>query len=340
MTTPDRHRPGSRSFLSPACRALRMNAQPPLRIGITGANGFVGKALATHLRQNRHQVCRLVRRHDGEADTKAIGDMGPEAHWDGALTGLDCVIHCAGRAHRLHKKRGRSEALYHRVNALGSLHLAQQARAQGVRRLVFISSIGVHGAATRPGRPFRHEDIPAPVNAYGASKLEGERLLQEFARASGLEVVVVRPPLIYGPGAPGNFQRLIRLIRTQRPLPLGGIRNRRSLMGIDNLCSLLEQCCQQPAAAGDIFLAADRETISTPSLIRLLARALQCRSTLLPVPANLLRLLGAVTGKASEVGSLVDHLEIDIDHTQRTLQWSPPCSLEQGLREAVSVLPD
>lgn len=317
-----------------------MNAPPSLRIGITGANGFVGKALVTHLRQNQHQICRLIRRHDGQADTRAIGDMGPEARWDGVLTGLDCVIHCAGLAHRLHEKRCRSDALYHRVNALGSLHLAQQARAQGVRRLVFISSIGVNGHATRPGHPFRHDDIPAPVNAYGASKLAGERLLQEFAKASGLEVVIVRPPLIYGPGAPGNFQRLLGLIRQQLPLPLGAIRNRRSLVGIGNLCRLLEQCCQQQAAAGEIFLAADRETISTTSLIRLLASALHCRATLLPVPAYLLRLLGAVSGKASVVGALVDDLEMDIQHTERTLQWSPPCSLEQGLREAVGVLPD
>ena len=225
-------------------------------------------------------------------------------------------------------------AEFRAVNVEATRHLAQQAAAAGVRRFVFVSSIKVNGEETVPGRPFTADAEPQPQDPYGQSKLEAEQALFEIARQTGLEIVVVRPPLVYGPGVKANFASLMRALQRRLPLPFGSIDNRRSLVARDNLVDLLLLCSRHPAAAGQVFLVSDGEDLSTAQLCRGLSRALGVRPRLLPVPAALLRLLGVLSGRRQQVQRLLGFLQVDITATRSRLGWIPPVSVEQGLREA------
>lgn len=304
-------------------------------VAVTGATGFVGRALCQHLRARGLSVRALTRSASGGEDTWAVGDLGPGTDWNQSLQGVDCVVHCAARVHMVQDTDPDPLQSYRRVNVEGSRSLAIAAAAAGVRRLVFLSSLKVHGERTAPGHPFTSGMAPAPEDAYGQSKWEAEQVLHEVAGRTGLELVVVRPPLVYGPGVKANFLKLMNAVARGTPLPLGSVDNRRSLLALGNLTDLLHQCVEQPAAAGHTFLASDGQDLSTPDLVRALARALDRPARLWPVPVAWLRMAGKLLGRGPQIDRLIGSLQVDIGHTRRVLGWTPRLTVEQGLRLAV-----
>lgn len=309
-------------------------------IAVTGASGFVGRALCASLREHGRTVLPLVRSAapTDPVGARAVGDIGADTDWTNALPGVDCLVHCAARVHVVRDEDRDPLGAFRRINVDGTRALAVAAAAVGVRRLVFLSSLKVHGEQTLPGAPFHAKSTPAPQDAYGQSKWEAEQALRAVSAATGLEIVVVRPPLVYGPGAKANFLRLMQWVARGFPLPLGGIRNRRSLLALANLTDLLRVCVDHPAAAGQTFLASDDQDLSTPELIRGLAAAMGHRATLLPVPVSWLRLAGRLTGQTPQIDRLMGSLQVDIGHTREVLSWSPPWTVQQGLKLAVQDL--
>ncbi len=278
------------------------------RILITGATGFVGSALTRFLVADPTRVvCAAVRMRDAVlppgVEEAVVGDLSAATDWRQALTGVDCVVHLAGRAHVLGDTAADPVAEYRKVNVDATMTLARQAVSSGVRRLIFLSSVKVNGEFTVAGGAFSESDTPAPLSTeldpYGASKLEAERGLLAIAVETGLEVVIIRPPLIYGPGVKANFAALIRAVRRGIPLPLGAVHNRRSLIGLDNLLGILVICINHPAAANQIFLVSDGEDLSTTDLIRRLGAAMQRPVRLIPVPEWLLAAGAALVGKGA-----------------------------------------
>lgn len=250
------------------------------------------------------------------------------------------ILHTAARVHVMHGASEDSWAALRTVNVDGTLRLATQAASAGVRRLVFVSSVKVNGEATSAGSLFSPFDPPRPEGDYGRSKWEAERTLWEVSEATGLEVVVVRPPLVYGPGVKANFARLLRLVRfaacRRLPLPLGAIHNRRSLVALDNLVDLLIQCTRDPSAVGQTFLVSDGEDLSTTELVRAISTAMGLRVWLLPVPARALVWGGRLAGRLPEVERMIRSLQVDIAHTCVTLKWRPPIGVREGLAKAVA----
>jgi nucleoside-diphosphate-sugar epimerase len=307
-------------------------------VAVTGANGFVGRALMAALPKRGCQPRALVR--SGYVNEgSAVGDIGPDTEWGEALSGVDTVIHCAARVHVMKDDAADPLAEFRRVNTEGTRRLAQQAVQIGVKRLVFVSTIKVNGESTPYGpdssAKFTSLDTANPGDPYAVSKWEAECCLQEIAAGSSLEVVIVRPPLVYGPGVAGNFRSLIDIVRRGVPLPLGLIDNRRSLIALPNLVDLLTVCATHPDAAGETFLVSDDDDLSTPELIRRLARALGREARLMPVPPTLLRLAGKLSGNGDKVERLIGSLQVDIRPTCERLDWRPPVSVDEGLRETV-----
>jgi UDP-glucose 4-epimerase len=226
---------------------------------------------------------------------------------------------------------------FRRVNVQGTLNLARQAAAAGVRRFVFISSIKVNGEATQLGRSFTADDAPAPLDAYGVSKMEAEQGLRELAAQTGMEVIIIRPPLVYGPGVKANFAAMMRWLQRGVPLPLGAIHNQRSLVALDNLVDLIVTCHTHPAAANQTFLVSDGEDVSTSELLRRMGQALDRPARLLPVPQSWLKLAAAMVGKSDVAQRLCGSLQVDISKTRQLLSWTPPLSLDQGLKRAAGV---
>jgi nucleoside-diphosphate-sugar epimerase len=264
-----------------------------------------------------------------------VGTVDGSTDWRQALAGVDVVIHLAARTHAVRERRGGDLADYRLVNVDGTRRLAEAAAQSGVRRIVFVSSIKVNGERTS-GRPFQAGDVPAPEDAYGISKWEAEQVVAEVAGRAGLESVVIRPPLVYGPGAGGNFARLCQAIRRGFVLPLGAVDNRRSLVALDNLVDLIVSCVAHTAAPGGTFLVSDGEDISTPDLIRRIAEAMGTRARLLPVSPNVLRVAGHLTGRNAEIGRLLGSLQVDIEDTRQILDWAPAVTLDQGLQRALA----
>lgn len=295
------------------------------RILVTGATGFLGRAVADHLAARGRKVRGAVRGRAGSPGTDAVtvGELSGDTDWSAALVGVDAVVHCAARAHVLKETAADPLSEFRAVNTAATLTLARQAAAAGVRRFVFISSIGVNGAETR-GRGFRHDDPPRPHSPYAISKHEAEQGLAALAAETGLEVVVIRPPLILGPEPKGNLATLNRIIAKGLPLPFGLVTgNRRDLVSRDTLCRLIEVVLGHPAAANRTFLVSDGAPISTRVLLERMA-ADQGRSlTLLPVPPALLALPLKLAGKGAMASQLFGDLEVDIDHTRETLDWAP-----------------
>jgi nucleoside-diphosphate-sugar epimerase len=285
-------------------------------IAVTGATGFIGSALVAELAERQFYVHQVPR--------SSV-----------EVAGVQCVIHCAARAHIM-----RDEALdplteYRRVNVQGTLNLARQAAVAGVKRFVFLSSMKVNGESTGGLPRFARDDEPRPEDAYGLSKWEAEQGLWEIASQTGMEVVVVRPPLVYGPGVKGNFARLLDLVRSGVPLPLASVNNCRSFIGLDNLVDLLIRCVDHPKAAGQTLLVSDGQDLSTPELLRMIANAMGRPARLFSVPVPLLRLAGRVVGRLNEVDRLVGSLRVDSSATRELLGWTPPVGVEEGIRRMV-----
>ena len=310
-------------------------SSPPV-ILVTGADGFVGSALCPVLAAAGHSVRRAIRKAltgDSAFPAIPVGDIGPDTDWTNALDGVQCVIHLAARTHVLHEVAGAdSLAAYRSVNVAGTRRLAQQAAAAGVRRLVFLSSIKVNGESTS-GRPYTESDTPHPEDAYGISKWEAEQELQRVAAASGLETVILRPPLVYGPHVKANFLRLLGLVARRVPLPLASLDNRRSLIYVGNLADALCAAATSGQAAGRTFLVSDGEDVSTPGLVRALALALGTRPRLYRCPVWLLRATAALSGRSAEFTRLAGSLQIDATRIRSELSWRPRYTLAQGLAE-------
>lgn len=272
--------------------------------------------------------------HEGEGTTievAPVGSIGPDTDWGAALSGVDTVVHLAARVHVTDETAADPMAAFRQVNVLGTERLARSAAAAGVRRLVFLSSVKVNGEGTR-GRAYTEGDAPAPEDGYARSKWEAERGLARIADETGLEVVVLRPPLVYGPGVKANFLALMRAIDRGLPLPLGAIDNRRSLLFVGNLADAVVRCIGHPGAAGKTFLLRDGEDVSTPELIRRLARALERPARLFPFPPALLKLAAGLAGRREAADRLLGSLTVDDSRIRRELGWAPPHGLDQGLR--------
>jgi nucleoside-diphosphate-sugar epimerase len=306
-------------------------------IVVTGGNGFIGRGLCAELAARGRPVRAAVRElREPHPQAFPVGDIHGDTDWEAALAGAEAVVHCAARVHVMQDSAADPLTAFRAVNLEGTRRLAEVAAEVGVRRLVFLSSIKVNGEATAPGSPFHASDSPRPSDAYAVSKWEAEQALHGIAARTGLKVVVVRPPLVYGPGVRANFERLMRLVARGAPIPLGSVDNRRSMVALDNLVDLLVRCVDHPAAAGETFLVSDRRDLSTPEWIRMLAAAMGRPARLLPVPPALLRLGGRLMGRRAEVERLIDSLQLDIEPTCEALDWSPPVSVEEGLSRTVA----
>ena len=310
-----------------------------MTILLTGAGGFVGKAVLKTAQQrglNIRPVFRSLDSAKGHFEAVLVSGLDGAADWSQALKGVDLVIHAAARAHIMREEALDPLAEYRRVNVEGTLNLARQAAAAGVRRFVFISSIKVNGEATAPGRRFTAEDAPAPEDAFGLSKAEAEVQLKQVAQETGMEMTIIRPPLIYGPGVKGNLASLIRWVCRGLPLPLGGVtHNRRSLVGLDNLVDLILVCADHPKAANQTFLISDGEDLSTTELLKRIGEAVKQPARLLWVPAGAISLMAGLVGKKVISQRLLGSLQVDIRKTCDLLDWKPSVAVDEGLRRAV-----
>lgn len=304
------------------------------RVLVTGAAGFVGTALCRTLRARGDDVVACVRAARA-ADQVAIGNLSAETDWLAALAGCDSVVHLAARVHVMSDRDADPLRAYRAVNVDATMNLARQAVQQGVRRFVFVSSIKVNGEATAE-EPFRASDVPMPCDPYGVSKLEAEQALREFGRKSGLEVVIVRPPLVYGPGVKANFLNLMRLVKLGLPLPFGSVRNCRSMVALDNLVDLLILCTRHPQAAGGVFMVSDARDMNVAELVRAIAHAMGKRQWLLPVPPVLMRGAARMLGKSAVADRLLGSLQVDIAPTQATLGWTPVVTSQAAIAESVA----
>jgi nucleoside-diphosphate-sugar epimerase len=311
---------------------------------VTGANGFIGNSLCQVLSKLNIPVIGTVRSKNSflkfqSVNLVSVGNISFDTNWSKVLENCEYIVHCAGKAHEMNDKDKLDN--YRATNIEGTKNLAEQAAKAGVKRLVFLSSVKVNGESTdnisndKNKKIFTHYDIPNPQDAYSISKLEAEKVLWEVSTKTGLEVVVIRLPLVYGCGVKGNLAKLVKIVQSGIPLPLSLVQNQRSMIGMDNLIDLLIRCVDHPNAAGKTFLASDIENLSTPDLIKNLANSMGRRSRLYPVPIFLLKLLGSILGKKKEINRLVGSLKIDSSYTQDVLNWTPPLSVAEGIRRMV-----
>ncbi len=301
-----------------------------MKICVTGASGFVGSSLCRLLAASGHRLKRVVRKSAG-TQAIAIGDLGTFTKWSDVVSGCDVVVHLAARVHVMNDTVADPLAEFRKVNVDATLALAAEAAQAGVKRFIFISSVKVNGEHTRPGHPFRADDIPAPHDPYGISKMEAEAGLRAIAQQTGMQVVIIRPPLVYGPGVKANFASMVQWLQRGVPLPLGAIDNRRSLVALDNLVDLIVTCIDHPAAANQTFMVSDGEDVSTTDLMRRMAAALGRPARLIPVPQRMLELGAALIGKQEVARRLFFSLQVDMSHTCQLLGWKPPVSLDDGL---------
>lgn len=307
------------------------------RVLVTGAGGFVGRALVPALLAQGYAVTATTRSRINapwadQVRVIVVDDLNAETDWTDALKDATAVIHLAARVHVMNDTATDPLAEFRATNVDGTRHLAEQARDAGANRFVFLSSIKVNGEATQE-TPFRATDVANPQDPYGLSKAEAEQALFDISQNGGPDVIVIRPPLVYGPGVKGNFLKLMRAVQKGTPLPLGNVHNRRSLVGVGNLADLLVHCVVAKQAANRVFLVRDGEDVSTTDLIRKIGIALGKSARLWPVPSILIRMLGTILGKGAAMDRLLGDLRIDDAETRKALNWTPPFTLQQGLAE-------
>jgi nucleoside-diphosphate-sugar epimerase len=301
---------------------------------VTGSNGFVGSALCDTLRARGIEVRAAVRRHAANGQVN-VGDLNGRTDWSVALAGCSTVIHLAARVHVMADTDRDPMRAYREVNVDATLNLARQAVQAGVRRFVFVSSVKVNGESTH-AQPFRASDVPMPCDPYGQSKLEAEQALQQHARETGLEVVIVRPPLVYGPGVKANFLNLMKLVQLGVPLPFGRVKNYRSMVALDNLVDLLIVCSTHPNAPGQVFMVSDGKDLNTADLVTMVAKAMRKRLWLVPVPPWLLAGAAKLLGKSSIADRLLGTLQVDIENTQAKLKWRPVVAPQAAIDQTVA----
>ncbi len=310
-----------------------------LRVLVTGASGFVGHAVCAEAVHRGFMVRCAVREH-GEApncsETVVTGEISGTTDWGYVLPGVSVVIHLAARVHVMRDDASNPLEEFRRVNVEATEHLARSAAANGVKRLVYVSSIKVNGESTFDGNKFSEADTPGPRDPYGVSKYEAEQALHRIAGEMGLEVVIVRPPLVYGPAVKGNFLQMMRVLAKGIPLPLASARNLRSLVYVGNLADALITCAVQPGAAGQTYLVSDGEDVSTSALLQKLGDGMGRPARLLPCPPALLKLAGRLTGRTDQVERLLGSLQVDSDKIRSQLNWVPPYTLQQGLLETAA----
>ncbi len=306
-----------------------------MKILITGYTGFIGKAITVYLGSKGHQLVGWSRQRAkfNHLQKSFTGDIGPYTDFRSAISGLDTVIHLAARVHVMNDKVENPLAAFRKVNVHGTINLARQAADSGVKRFIYISSIKVNGEQTTYGCAFSENDIPNPVGPYAISKLETEQELFKIANDSSMEIIIIRPPIVYGPGVKANFRSMMKWLYKGAPLPLGAIKNKRSLVGLGNLVDFIATCIEHPAAANEIFLVSDGEDISTSELLRRTARALGVPARLLPIPTMLLKATAKLAGKNDMAQRLLGNLQVDISKAKKVLEWSPSFSIDQELEK-------
>jgi len=309
-----------------------------INVLVTGASGFIGSSLLSCLSIKegirvsgafKHQFSNIP----PGIQTFQVGDLGDNTNWIPALNNIGVVVHTAARVHVMNDRANDSLSEFRKINVEGTLNLARQALVAGVKRFIFISSIKVNGESTTPGALYTADDQPNPVDPYGISKWESEIGLRRLAEESSLEVVIIRPPLVYGPGVKANFRRMMRWLDKGVPLPLGNIQNKRSLVALDNLVDLIITCTEHPAAANQIFLAGDGEDLSTTELLQRTGKALGKPARFIPFPVGLLTFLASLLGKKEVAQRLCGSLQVDISKARELLGWEPPVSVEERLRK-------
>ncbi len=308
------------------------------RVLITGANGFIGSALSERLLPEGFLVRAAYRSQPKlvaeEIEMVVVGDINVQTDWQKALKDIDIVIHLAARVHVMQESASNPLAEFKKINTEGTLNLATQAAKAGVRRLIFFSTIKVHGEQTE--KIYAASDQVNPQDPYAFSKWLAEQGLQEIRKNTGLEIVIIRPPLVYGPKVKGNFLRLINLANKGFPIPLASVKNKRSMVGIDNLCDLIKTVILHEKADGEVFLVSDGQDLSTPELIQYIARCLEKPSRLFPFPVSWLYFFAALVRKKPEVERLCGSLQVDIEKNREILGWQPPYSVEHGIGKTVA----
>jgi nucleoside-diphosphate-sugar epimerase len=306
-----------------------------MKILVTGASGFVGRELCIYLGLLGYDVIPVSRRTIDIKDAVLL-KFGSDAEWSLLLEKCDYVIHLAGRAHIITENQSDPLKIFRAVNVVNTKNLARLSARYGIQRFIFISSIKVNGEFTQPEKYFTADDIPSPKDPYGISKWEAEKALQQIASETGLEVVIIRPPLVYGPNAKGNFASMVKWLRRGVPLPFGNINNQRSLVSLENLCDLILQCTVHPAAAGQTFMVSDNDDLSTTELLTRTAFAMGIKPNLFNVPQKLLELSTTLLGQSDLSQRLFGSLQVDISKTRDMLNWKPLISVDEGLKRAVS----
>ncbi|MFM2588595.1 UDP-glucose 4-epimerase family protein [Vibrio sp. TBV020] len=309
-----------------------------MKLLVTGSSGFVGRQLTKQCALNGWEVCSVSRARTQESlcpSTFVVDSIDGATDWHSAFVGIDCVVHCAARVHQMKESKAEAIKAYRETNTEGTLNLARQAAQAGVKRFVFVSSIKVNGEFSNPKQPFLPDSTYVPANPYGLSKYEAEVQLRQLAKETGLEVVIIRPPLVYGPEVKANFLSMMRWMDKGVPLPLGAIHNSRSVVYLDNLVDLLLTCCRHPKAAGEVFLVSDDNDISTTQLLNTVASAMGKSARLLPIPMSLITFSAKLIGKPQLSQRLCGSLQADITKTKTLLEWVPPVSFEEGIQKTV-----
>ncbi|MCX5668688.1 MAG: SDR family oxidoreductase [Candidatus Omnitrophica bacterium] len=319
------------------------------RVLVTGANGFIGRSLCVTLKKRGHFVQGAVRNHvhdvSGVDECIPVEDINELTDWQQALAGVDTVIHLAARVHVMNDSAANPIEVFRKVNVLGTERLARMAAKAGVKRFIFISSVKVNGEGFRDcfgasrlamtQGAYTEKDIPAPQDTYAVSKLEAENILKKVADETGLQVVVLRLPLVYGSGVKANFKSLIKLASSGLPLPFKGVNNRRSFLYIGNLADAISTCITHPLAAGETFMVSDGQDVSTPDLIKMIACAMKKKAVLFFFPLGILKMLCKITGKTEELEKLTGTLLVDSSKIRNLLGWKPPFTMEEGIKKTV-----